>query len=551
MATASASQADLVLTGADVYTVDPGRGWARAVAVSGDRILAVGTEEEVAARMGPETRVMPLEGAMILPGFQDAHIHPDHGGLVRSRCDLHDVFGREAYEQAIRAYADGHPNAAWILGGGWALDAFPGGVAHRSILDALVPDRPVFLPNRDGHGAWVNGRALEMAGVTRETPDPADGRIEREEDGTPSGTLHEGAMRLVEDLIPEPTRQELEQALLAAQSYLHSLGITAWQDAHGSEESLAAYVALADRGLLTARVVAALWWDRYRGEEQIEELVRLRASASRGRLKATAVKIMQDGIPENFTAGMLEPYLGPDGRPGDRSGLSFVDPELLKSHVGRLDREGFQVHVHAIGDRAVREALDAFEATRATVGGEDRRHHIAHLQVVHPDDVPRFASLGVVANAQPYWACLDGQMRELCIPFFGPERSGHQYPFASLRRSGAVLAFGSDWPVSTPNPLLEMQVAVTRVPDGEPDVEPFLPHERLHLAAAVEAFTMGSAFVNHLEGETGSIRPGKLADLVVLDRNLFHIDHSALGSAKVLLTLVGGEAVHADPSLGW
>jgi predicted amidohydrolase YtcJ len=538
--------ADLVVTGAPVYTSVPSRRWAEAVAVRDGRIAAVGSAGDVETLIGPGTRVVRAPGGMVLAGFQDSHVHPDGGGIDMRRCALYGLRGREAYEAAIRTYARDRPDVDWILGGGWTLDDFPRGCPHRSILDALVPDRPVFLENRDGHGAWVNSRALEVAGITRETPDPVDGRIEREEDGSPFGVMHEGAMALVADHVPPPTAAEVEQGLLDAQRYLHSLGITAWQDAHVSPETLAAYRALEDRGELTARVVGALWWKRGRGEEQIADLLDQRDAAPDGRFRATSVKVMQDGIIENFTAGMIEPYLGLDGR----SGLSFVEPGLLRRAVTRMDAEGFQVHIHAIGDRAVREALDAFQAAREANGPNDHRHHIAHLQVVHPDDVARFAALGVAPNCQPYWACMEGQMRDLCLPFLGEERAGHQYPFASLLRSGARLAFGSDWPVTTPDPLKIIQVAVTHVPDDVPDEEPFLPEQRLDLSDALDAATVGSAFVNHLDHLTGTVEEGKAGDLVVLDRNPFDLDPLEIGSARVLLTMVDGRPVYASPELG-
>ena len=539
--------ADLVITGAPVYVAAPGPAWPDAVAVAGGRIAAIGATDQVEELIGPATRVVRLTGGMVLPGFQDSHVHPDGGGIDMRRCALYDLRGRDAYEEAVRRYAQAHPEVPWILGGGWTLDDFPRGCPHRSILDAIVPDRPVFLENRDGHGAWVNTRALELAGVTSSTADPVDGRIEREDDGTPFGVLHEGAMALVGRHIPPPTQQEVEQGLLDAQAYLHSLGITAWQDAHVSPETLAAYRALDQRGELTARVVGALWWTRGRGEEQIDDLIQLRALVPEGRFRPTSIKIMQDGIIENFTAGMIEPYIGLD----DRRGLSFVEPELLKRAVTRLDAEGFQVHIHAIGDRAVREALDAFEAAREASGPNDHRHHIAHLQVVNPKDVPRFAALGVTANCQPYWACLEGQMRDLCLPFLGEERTGHQYPFVSLVRSGARLAFGSDWPVTTPDPLKIIQVAVTRVPDGDPDAEPFLPKERLDLAQAIDAATIGTAYLNHLGDMTGTIEEGKLADLVVLDRNLFEMDPISIGEARVLFTVVDGRPMYRSEDLDW
>lgn len=549
--------AELAVLGAAVWTLDPVRPLADAVVIGGGRILFVGSEREARELIGPRTRTLALGGGMVLPGFQDAHVHPDHGGLDRMRCDLHDAGGVEEYVARIRAYASANPGTPWILGGGWAMDSFERGTPHHSVLDGAVPDRPAFLKNRDGHGAWVNARALEVAGITRSTPDPTDGRIERDDAGEPFGTLHEGAMALVERLVPPPSAADLEAALLAAQAYLHSLGVTAWQDAHVGPETLEAYLRLDGDGRLTARVVGALWWDRSRGEEQIAELrtFRDRATSHARRFRATAVKIMQDGVVENFTAAMLDPYLDRAGRATSNRGLSFVEPGLLMRAVAGLDRDGFQVHVHAIGDRAVREALDAFERARASNGPRDARHHIAHIQVVHPEDVPRFAELGVVANAQPYWACSDGQMRNLTIPFLGPERTSWQYPFAGLLAAGATLAFGSDWPVSTPDPLKEIQVAVTRAEPahleaaGGPETEAFLPGQRVDLAAALRAFTLGSAFVNHLDADTGSVAPGKLADLVVLDRNLFDAAPGEIGRARVLLTLVEGSPVHAAP--GW
>ncbi len=278
-----------------------------------------------------------------------------------------------------------------------------------------------------------------------------------------------------------------------------------------------------------------------------------RERGSAGRFAATSVKIMQDGVVENFTAGMLEPYLDANGNPTDNRGKSFVDPEELKAHVTRLDAEGFQVHFHALGERAVREALDAIEQARRTNGMNDLRHHLAHIQVVNPDDVPRFRELGVVANAQPLWAQNEGQMLNLTIPFLGPERSGWQYPFGSLARAGATLAFGSDWSVSSPNPLEEMHVAVNRTgfpdqtyaPNSDTTDDPFLPDEAVDLPTAIEAFTRGSAFVNHLDDVTGSIESGKLADLVVLDRDLFAHPVTELYAAKVELTLIEGERVYA------
>jgi predicted amidohydrolase YtcJ len=554
--------ADTILTGADVYTVDATRRWAKALAIRDGRIVAVGTEAEIGALAGPSTEVRELPGRMIVPGFQDSHIHPPGGGLVKSQCDLHDAYDRNEYLDLIRAYVAGHPEAEWVLGGGWSMDAFPGGTPTKEDADSAVSDRPMLLHNRDGHGAWANSRALEIARVDRSTPDPADGRIERDAKGDPSGTLHEGAAGLVARFAPPTTVADLEEGLRVAQAYLHSLGITAWQDAivgaggDAWSDSFPAYLSMEKNGELTARVVGALWWERDRGEEQIKDMIELRSQASSGRFRATSVKIMQDGVLENFTGGVLEPYLDRDGNRTGNRGLSFVDPDLLRGYVTQLDREGFQVHFHAIGERAVREALDAIEAARTANGPNDLRHHIAHIQVIHPEDIPRFRELGVVANGQPLWAMAEGQMVNLTIPFLGAERATWQYPFGSLVRAGAVLAFGSDWSVSSPDPLWEMHVAVNRTaprkyPYAEEGTarEAFLPEERIDLPTALAAFTMGTAYVNHLDTETGSIEVGKLADVAVIDRNLFAAPPEEISDANVVMTLVDGKSVYEDESV--
>jgi predicted amidohydrolase YtcJ len=541
--------ADLVLTGGRIATMDPARSFASALAVRDGRIVAVGPDATVAPHIGTATRVIDLRGRTVTPGFQDAHVHPVHGGLARMRCELHETTGADNYYAIIAEYARAHPGETCIRGGGWSMDDFPGGTPRREDLDRIVPDRPVILPNRDGHSVWVNSRALELAGITAETPDPPDGRIERDPDGTPTGTLHEGAADLVAALEPDDTPADLEAALAHGQHYLHSLGITAWQDAIVRPETEErAYVALASRGELTARVVGAMWWERHRGAEQIEEFVERRRVTSIGRYQATSVKLMMDGVLENFTGAMIEPYLDADGRPTDNRGLSQIDPDGLTRWVPELDALGLQPHFHAIGDRAVREALDAVAAARAANGPTDTRPHIAHIQVIHPDDIPRFRALDVAANAQPLWACHEGQMDRLTIPFLG-DRWRWQYPFRSLRAAGAVLAMGSDWSVSSPDPLLEMEVAVERVwHERRGAKEPLLRDERLELIDALAAFTAGSAYVNHLD-ETGTLGVGKLADLAILDRDLFDRGTGAIGEARVIGTFVGGVAVHEGPAL--
>ena len=525
-----------------------------AVVVRDGRIAAVVTGRDLDGldhRLGNLDRrsvtEVDLRGGLVAPGFVDAHVHAVQGGLERIRCDLSEGRTREDYLTRVAAYARRHPELPWILGGGWAMAAFPGGTPTAADLDAVVPDRPVFLPNRDHHGAWVNSRALEMAGVDAHTPDPSDGRFERDAEGRPTGTLHEGAMHAVARHVPATGAEEYYAAFLAGQSHLHSVGVTGWQDAivgayAGMDDPGPTYLRAARAGDLTAHVIGALWWDRGRGEEQVADLVGRRAEYTHGRFRATSVKIMQDGVAENGTAAMTSPYLDRCGHATANAGHSFVDPTALRRYVASLAAEGFQVHVHAIGDRGVREALDALGGAGE---GRDLRHHVAHLQVVHPDDVGRFAGLGVAANMQALWACLDEQMTELTLPLLGEQRSRWQYPFGDLHRAGARLVAGSDWPVSTPDPLAAIHVAVNRTAYGEPGPAgevPFLPEQALTLETAFAAYTSGSAWVNHRD-DAGVLAAGKVADLVVLDRDPFAGPAGEVGATRVVSTWVEGRSV--------
>ncbi|MFB7508068.1 amidohydrolase [Streptomyces broussonetiae] len=555
----SETHADLLFRGGRTFTADGGaQPVEAAVAVRAGRITAVAPEAELRPLVGPATEVVDLDGGLLAPAFQDAHVHPTVAGVQMLRCDLSAHRSADACLAAIAAYAEAEPEAEWILGGGWSMDVFPDGIPTRHQLDAVVPDRPVLLTNRDGHGAWVNSRALHLAGLDRHTADPADGRIEREPDGAPIGVLQEGAMELVARLVPVATPEQARAGLLAAQEHLFSLGITAWQDAMigafpGNPDNFSVYLDAAGDGSLRARVVGALWWDRERGVEQIPELVERRLRGCVGRFRATTVKIMQDGIAENFTAGMLEPYLDACGCATGNRGLTFIDTEVLREAVTRLDALGFQLHFHALGDRAVREVLDALQSARAANGPGDNRHHLAHLQVVHPDDLKRFAEVDAAANIQALWAAHEPQMDELTIPYLGPERAALQYPFGDLARAGARLVAGSDWGVSSPDPLWGIHTAVNRaVPVQAPNAaadrrprRPFYPEQALTLAQAFTAYTAGSAWANHLDRETGTVEPGKAADLVVLDRDPFAGPPEEIGDTTVRMTFLDGSPVYA------
>jgi hypothetical protein len=552
--------ADLAIVGADVRTIDAHDARASAVAIGGGKVVAVGSYAKVREVCGPSTEVIDARGRTVLPGFQDAHIHAPSAGLDRLRIDLLTAGSLDAYEERVITYAARNPGREWIVGGGWAIEVFPDGWPTAELLDRWVADRPAFINNAANHGAWVNTRALELAGIDRNTADPHDGVIERDPEGEPTGMLHEGAMNLVRRLIPPADPDEQLEGLLEAQRVLHALGITAWQDAivgsYGTlDDSFETYLRASGSGALTARVVGALWWDRDRDEEQLPFLIdrRARAAEVQGRFRATSVKIMADGVCDNFTAAVFDPYLDADGTPTDNRGISFVERDDLLRVAPLIDAEGFQLHIHVIGERACRDALDAIDAARDANGPSDRRHHLAHLHVVHPDDVPRFAQLDVVANCQPLWAAHSVEMDRFTSPQLGEPRWRWQYPFASLARTGARLAFGSDWPVSSPNPFQEMHVAVHRIEppgvEGANERPVFLPDERLDLATSLRAFTAGTAYVNHLDDVTGSIEVGKFADLIVLDRALDDAGDDGFHDTQVLLTLVEGEPVHEAPGL--
>jgi predicted amidohydrolase YtcJ len=566
--TASDDQADLVLTGGKIRSTAHPSGFVQALAVRGGLIQAAGPDEEIRQVTGPRTRVVELGGRLAVPAFGDAHVHAVAGGLESLRCNLAGLRTRQESLDAVAAYCAGIGPDDWVLGGGWTMSAFPGGLPTAADLDPVTGGRPAFLPNRDHHSAWVSTAALERAGVDARTPDPPDGRIERDAAGRPTGALHDGAMRMVARLVPPAGPAELRAGLLAAQAHLQSLGITRFQDACvgaagelGIPDVFDTYRQAAADGVLTCHVTGALWWDRARGLGQIDDLLARRERADRdagrreaglrgrrkwGQFRATTVKLMLDGVCETFTAAMSAPYRG---RHGERGRL-FIDPDTLREATGRLAAEGFQLHFHAIGDLAVSTALDALEALPA---GARRagRHHLAHLQFIAPQDLGRFRALDAVANFQPLWACNEPQMEELTLPFVGQERAAWQYLIGSLARSGTRIAFGSDWPISSADPLQEMHVAVNRVKSerlgrpGEPECDhPFLPAQAITFDEAIGAFTSGVDWVNHEEHEAGRLIPGMRADVAVLDQDLYAIPSAEIGSTSVVLTVASGDVVY-------
>ncbi|MRH90094.1 amidohydrolase family protein [Nocardia sp. SYP-A9097] len=527
------------------------------VVVRGDAIEAICGGSELAAYVDAGGEVVDLAGKTLMPGFVDAHAHPLLGGLERLRCDLTGGRTIADYGRLIAEYSAREPTVPWILGGGWGMDAFPGGRPTSAHLDAVESGRPVYLPNRDHHSAWVNTKALQLAGIDARTPDPAGGRIERDTSGEPTGLLHESAMHLVEHLTPVADQDDYDAALREAQRFMHSLGITGWQDAMvevvaGKPSPHHSYLRAQQGGWLTARVSAALWWDRSMTvaavEAEVARMVELRAQArSSGDLyQAEMVKIMQDGVMETYTAALLEPYLDACGCATPNSGMSFFDEDVLRSSVLKLDAAGFGLHFHALGDRAIRGVLDAIELAQATNGPNDRAHQLAHLQLVDPADIPRFEKLGAVANLQPYWAKRAAQVDELTTPFLGTGRGARQYPFGDLYRSGAPLAMGSDWPVSSADPLDGVHVAVTRRAVGSAAGQaPLGVDQELDLSIALGAYTFGSSAAAGFPA-SGRLRVGAKADLAVLDRRLTDLPVDEIRSARVVNTYVGGALVYAE-----
>ncbi|WP_245650264.1 amidohydrolase [Millisia brevis] len=522
------------------------------IGVVDGHIADIGTADDVRETVGPAAERLDLHGRLLHPGFTDAHIHALSAGVDRNGCDVSDVDGRAETLAAIAAYAR-TSDRPWIVGSGWSMADFPGGCPTAAELDTILPDRPAFLLNRDHHGAWVNTAALTLAGIDAQTPDPIDGRIERDAAGVAVGTLHEGAMDLVSRLVPPTTFDEALAGLRTAQSYLHGFGITGWQEAivgdyPGMTDLAAAYRSAEASGELTATVVGASWLPRPTTLAAVPEVVAGFVAAARAadgpRWSARSVKIMVDGVVENRTALMGEPYVGSCSC-APEYGLGYFDDEILRAAVVACDGAGLDVHFHAIGDAAVTAALDAVTTARRVNGITPGRHHIAHLQFVRPADLPRFARLGVTANMQALWACVEDQLTELVAPIVGPERMGWHYPFASIEAAGADLAMGSDWPVSSPDPWAAISVAVNRVEPGlDPaTTAPLVGSEALTLRSCLTAYTHGSAVLNRRRNG-GLLRIGSSADFAVADRDPFLLEPKDLYDVRTDLTVAEGRVVH-------
>jgi predicted amidohydrolase YtcJ len=538
---------DLILRNGAIHTMDATRSRVEALAITDGRIVSAGTSAEVTAMAGPATKMVDLGGRFVMPAFHDAHVHPVSAGVELSQCNLNDLETAEATLAAVRDCVEAHPSRSWLVGGGWALPSFPPGRPNKHELDAITGTRPAALSSADGHSLWVNSAALAAAGITRATKDPEAGRIDRDRHGEPTGLLRESATALVSRLVPPTTPEEYDAGLVRALAEMNKVGIVSFVEASARPPMVEAYRAVARQGKLTARAHLSLYADPDRDESQVDEFVRIREQTNETGVTVGAVKIFLDGVIESATASLIEPYRAVPGEPAPTHprGLPNFTDERLKALVRRLDRDGFQVHMHAIGDRAIRQGLDAIADAARANGPRDRRPHIAHLELIHPDDVPRFKELGVVANIQPLWAYADSYIRTLTEPRLGPERSRWLYPFGALQRAGATLAGGSDWSVSSVNPLHGVQVAITRRSlTAAADAPAWLPEQVIDLPTALAAYTNGGAFVSFEEKDSGSLEVGKLADLIVLDGNLFEMPVQQIHTARVLWTLLEGREVY-------
>lgn len=543
--------ADRVFMNGSVYTVDPERPWARAVAIRGGDIVYVGDDAGAREHAGPGTKVTDLDGKMLLPGFHDSHSHLLAGGWQETHCNLTGLFTVTEVRLKLEACAAsrGADAEEWVLGGGWDLLAFPDGSPDKSLLDEIFPDTPVYLTSVDGHSGWANSVALQLAGITRETEDPPQGAIVRQSGtGEPTGALREAAMTLVERVVPKDPLDARMASLRAGIALAHRFGITSLIEPGLDEFHMEPYVALSRDGSLNMRILASLsplGWNPGAFDATVHELLAGRERFRGPNLDVDSVKIYVDGVIETKTGVLLDPYVGE----GEYRGIPFYTQEEMNEFVRRFDREGLQVHVHAIGEGAVRMALDAFEAAREANGRTDNRHHIVHLQLIHPDDRPRFAALEVIANFQALWAYPDPWVIDLALPLVGEERLAWMYPIGSVHRAGGMIAGGSDWPVSSLNPLEAIEVAVRRQDPNTVEGPILTPEERVDLATMIAAYTINGAFLMRQEDVVGSIEAGKRADLIVLDRNLFETPPTEINEARVLLTLFDGEEVFREDGM--
>ena len=542
--------ADIVFTNGVIYTVDSLNSKAEALAIKDGKFVIVGDNEGVKGYIGDKTKIIDLEGKMILPGFVDAHCHPISSYRYFYELNLYGLRTAQEIQKVITEYLIDHPDAKYIKGRGWSNTDFPKTGPDKKIIDEIVKDIPVSFSSEDGHSKWVNSKTLELAGITRETQNPQGGIIERYPvTNEPNGTLRENAADLVSDIFPVYSVEELTKGLEAYQKMVLAFGITTAHDAYldaGSNET-EAYRNLESNKIIKMRFRASLYIDPEKGVDQIQSLIDERNKNKGSLFQTNSAKIFIDGVVEGSTAYLKEPYQ----HLPDSYGELLWNLDKLNNICSELDKNNFQIHVHAIGDAATSVTLDAFEFAELQNGKRDSRNSITHLQLVDQSDIKRFKDLTVVALPQPYWFIKDDYYYNIQVPYLGQERADKEYPMKSFFDEGVVVASSSDYPVTIPcNPLEAIQYGISRSELNTTDSTEILwPEERVTLEQMIRSFTINGAYANFLEKETGSIEVGKKADLIVLDKNLFEIPVTEISKSKVLMTLFEGKGVFVDSTI--
>lgn len=538
--------ASLILTGGRIWTGDPARPWATAIAVSPEGILAVGEDAAIARLAAPDSRRIALAGRFVMPGINDAHIHFIRGALRLTQLDLNGARSLEEIQQRLVQFAKDNPAAPgnpWIQGYGWQYTVMPGGrLPTRQDLDAVVADRPVWLAAYDGHTGWANSAALALAKVDAKTTFTGWGEIVRNGQGEPTGVFKEQAQTVISAVVPRPSHDEQRAALRRGLARAASLGITSIQNAHGTPEEVELFREAAAAGELSLRVGVAQTLRPPIPAERIDEIKALAARNASGLVRVKAVKIVVDGVIEAHTAAMLAPYTD---EPGSR-GLPGWTQEQLDETVARADRAGLQIYIHAIGDGGVRMALDAYEKAGRANGRPDPRFRIEHLETIDTADVPRFATLGVLASMMPIHA--DPDTNGAWTTALGPERSSRGFAWRLMEKAGARLVFSSDWPSTlTLDPWRGLHCAVNRTTDDGRPAGGWLPEHAISVESALRAYTSGGAYAEFEEATKGTLTAGKVADLVVLNADPFRMQPSRLHVLKPVLTVFDGRVVFEAP----
>lgn len=592
IASAEQEYADTVLLNGSVYTVEPGTDWDQtpreAIALKGNAILAVDKAAAIESYIGPQTTVYNLSGKMVLPGFIDTHIHLGLAAQLMAGVDLVNCSSVPDIQDALRTYAQEHQQMPVIRGFGWNYFLFHDSGPDKDLIDQVISDKPVILTSFDGHSIWVNSKALELAGIGPETPDPRGGKIDRDAQGNPTGVLHEmSAANLVIDKVPPLTSSQFKDVLMTLLPRAASYGITTADDAAVTPDIIAAFTELEEEGALPVRIFGEIVAIPELGEAEIPAMVAasdladpffeigtdygddlpaaLHGDSSRyvpvqsssdytdasGLFRIQTGKLFLDGVIEGHTGYLLEPYAD---QPGSNGTINW-DPETFTRMIVDLDRLRFQIDIHAIGDGAVRMCLDAYEQARKMNGVRDSRHKISHIQLIADSDIPRLRDNGIIAALQPNWFYYDANFENVSVPYLGEERADRMYTLRTLLENGAIVAFGTDYPVGTDyltfNPLDGIRTAVTRIPlpPDSPVTAPYRPQELIDLKTALESATYWGAYTNFMENQTGSLSPGKYADVIVLDRDLFTIPLEEINQARVVATYLEGKMVFMDPSL--